>query len=143
MPLTDVRLVSGRSIRLVEMRMSSTYGGLIVGSPSKRTNEFIVDSTVNRARNDCPSRPVHLVPPALAYPDESAGAFGPVEVMPRVRCTGLFESWEIDPAHNSGWWFSALTVVWFQHTTDLPAGNDAPADLREIAWEELAVDLEE
>ncbi len=143
MPLTNVRLASGRSIRLVELRMSSTYAGLLAGSPSKRVNEFIVERTVNRAREDCPSRPVHLVPPALEYPGESAGGFGPVEVMPRVLCTGLFESWEIDPAHDSGWWSSTLTVVWFQHTSDLPAEDDAPAGLREIAWEELAVDQEE
>ncbi|WLQ49814.1 hypothetical protein P8A21_21075 [Streptomyces poriferorum] len=50
----------------------------------------------------------------------------------------MFDSDEIDPAHNSGRYFSALVVVWFQATADTPTNDNAPAGLRSLAWDELA-----
>ncbi|WP_326581587.1 hypothetical protein OIE69_40410 [Actinacidiphila glaucinigra] len=40
MSLSHVLLSSGRSIELTELRMSSTYGGMLEGYPCKRINDI-------------------------------------------------------------------------------------------------------
>lgn len=42
MPLSRIALSSGRSIELTELRMSSTYGGMLEGYPCKRINDMRV-----------------------------------------------------------------------------------------------------
>lgn len=128
MALSDFTLTSRRWVRLTEVRMSSTYGGLLEGGPSRRVNAFIVGGRVRAAEAAYPDVPVHLI------------ATGDVEELPAVACVGHFESGEIDPAHDDGWHFSALVVVWFQPTTALPSGEDVDPALRGIAWDELARD---
>ncbi|MEO3751376.1 hypothetical protein [Streptomyces sp. B6B3] len=143
MPLSRLVLLSGRSVDLAEIRMSSTYGGLLEGYPCERVNEFVIRSRLRVAGEAYPGRPVHLVPPVVEFPDRPAGSSGPYAELPAVACVGAFRSTEIDPDHDSGWYFSALTVVWFQPAADIPSGADAEPALRALAWEELARDLEE
>ncbi|NEA46732.1 hypothetical protein [Streptomyces sp. SID10815] len=142
MSLSHITLSSGHSIELTELRMSSTYGGMLEGYPCKLINDMKVRSLQKQAERAFTSRPVHLVPPSREYPDETAGAFGPVEVLPSVACIGLFRSTavasELDPVLHR----SALTVVWFQTGVDVPSGEDADLGLRSICWEELAQDYE-
>src|SRR5690606_39584224 len=89
-----------------------------------------------------PGAPVHLVTPPREYPDQYAGAFGPVEVLPAVTCVGSFSSAALDPAHDRVLHRSRLTVVWFQPTSLLPSGCDADPRLRQLPWERLAEDDE-
>ncbi|WP_098008945.1 hypothetical protein [Streptomyces sp. sk226] len=138
MSLGHIVLLSGRSIRLTELRMSSTYGGILEGYPCKRINDRKVSWVQRQAELAFPSTPVHLVPPSREYPDESAGAFGPVEVLPSVACVGVFDSTALDSAMDG----STLTVAWFQPAAEVPAGEDADLALRSIRWEELAQDYE-
>ncbi|MGV9270242.1 hypothetical protein ACWDRR_36995 [Kitasatospora sp. NPDC003701] len=138
MSLGHLVLSSGRSIRLVELRMSSTYGGMLEGYPCKRINDLRVGRLQRQAERDFSATPVHLVPPAREYPDETAGSFGPVEVLPPVACIGVFDSAALDPAMDG----SALVVAWFQSAPDVPSGEDADLALRSIRWEELAQDYE-
>ncbi|GAA5063090.1 hypothetical protein [Streptomyces similanensis] len=142
MSLSHITLSSGHSIELTELRMSSTYGGMLEGYPCKLINDMKVRSLQRQAERAFTSRPVHLVLPSREYPDETAGAFGPVEVLPSVACIGLFRSTavasELDPVLHR----SALTVVWFQTGVDVPSGEDADLGLRSICWEELAQDYE-
>ncbi|MEV6104268.1 hypothetical protein AB0M28_06065 [Streptomyces sp. NPDC051940] len=138
MSLGHLVLSSGRSIRLTELRMSSTYGGMLEGYPCKRINDLKVDWLQRQAERKFPSTPVHLVPPSREYPDETAGAFGPVEVLPSVACVGVFNSTALDPAMDG----STLVVAWFQPAPAVPAGEDADLALRSIRWEELAQDYE-
>ncbi|MEV5970321.1 hypothetical protein [Streptomyces sp. NPDC051921] len=138
MSLGHVVLSSGRSIRLTELRMSSTYGGMLEGYPCRRVNDRKVDWLRRQAERAFPSTPVHFVPPSREYPDETAGAFGPVEVLPSVFCVGVFHSVAIDPAMDG----SALAVAWFQPLPQVPAGENAGLALRGIHWEELAQDYE-
>ncbi|MGP3966446.1 hypothetical protein [Streptomyces sp. 6N223] len=143
MSLSWMVLASRRSINLSEVRMSSTYAGMIVGQPSKHANDSIIRRRVRAAEEAYPDLPVHLVPPVIEYPDLLPGALGRVEMLPAVACIGVFESGAIDPANDDGWTFSALAVVWFQPTPDLPSGESVdPAALRDIAWDELARDYE-
>lgn len=142
MPLSHIVLSSGRSIELTELRMSSTYGGMLEGYPCKPINDMRVSGLQRQAERAFPSLPIHLVRPSCAYPDETAGAFGPVEVLPCVACIGVFGSnpvaSELDPVLHR----SALGVVWFQTVPDVPSGEDADLGLRSIRWDELAQDHE-
>ncbi|MFE9881837.1 hypothetical protein [Streptomyces sp. NPDC005784] len=138
MSLGHIVLLSGRSIRLTELRMSSTYGGMLEGYPCKRINDLKVSWLQRQAERAFSSTPVHLVPPSREYPDETAGAFGPVEVLPSVACVGVFNSAALDPSMDG----STLVVAWFQPAPEVPAGEDAGLALRSIDWEELARDYE-
>ncbi|MFF2775491.1 hypothetical protein ACFVU3_11330 [Streptomyces sp. NPDC058052] len=138
MSLGRVVLLSGRPIRLTELRMSSTYAGLLEGYPCKRVNDRKVAWLRRDAARAFPSWPVHLVPPTLAYPDRAPGGLGPVEVLPSVACVGVFDSQPLDPSMDG----STLVVAWFQPAPDVPDGEHADEGLRGLAWEELAQDYE-
>ncbi|MFJ9517996.1 hypothetical protein ACIRPK_06970 [Kitasatospora sp. NPDC101801] len=142
MSLSHVVLSSGRSIALTTLRMSSTYTGMLEGYPCKRINDLKVGGLRRMAESGSFSSPVHLVPPSLDHPDQTAGAFGPVEVLPPVACIGAFESTVIDPELHPALHRSALTVIWFQPVPDVPSGENADLALRGIHWEELARDYE-
>ncbi|AVV46221.1 hypothetical protein PYK79_27870 [Streptomyces sp. ID05-04B] len=142
MSLSRIALSSGRSIELTELRMSSTYGGMLEGYPCKPINDLKVRSLQRQAEGAFPSTPVHLLPPSREYPDRTAGAFGPVEVLPSVACIGSFRSTVVAPGLDPVLHRSALTVMWFQTGLDVPSGKDADLGLRSIRWEELAQDYE-
>ncbi|MFF7215194.1 hypothetical protein ACFZAU_32420 [Streptomyces sp. NPDC008238] len=142
MSLSRIVLFSGRSIELTELRMVSTYHGLLEGYPCKRINDMRVSGLQRMAERTFPSTPVHLVPPSREYPDQTAGAFGPVEVLPPVACTGRFGSTAVAPELDPVLHRSALTVIWFQSLPDVPSGEDAGPALRGVHWEELAQDYE-
>jgi hypothetical protein len=142
MSLTRVVLSSGRTIDLSELRLSSTYGGMPEGYPCKPVNELKIKGLLHTAERAFPSAPVHLVPPPREYPDQYAGSFGPVEVLPAVACVGTFRSTALDPAHDPVLYRSSLNVIWFQHTTHVPWGCDAEPALLDLPWEQLARDHE-
>lgn len=142
MSLTRVILTSGRSLDLSELRLSSTYGGLPEGYPCKPLNDMKIKGLVHAAERAHPSVPVHLVPPPREYPDQYAGAFGPVEVLPAVACVGAFHSVALDRDHDPVLRRSALTIIWFQPTARVPYGCDAEEALRGVDWEGLARDYE-
>ncbi|NNN32833.1 hypothetical protein HLK59_21195 [Streptomyces sp. S3(2020)] len=142
MSLARLVLTSGRSIELSELRLSSTYGGLLEGYPCKPVNEMKIRGLLRSAEREFPGSPVHLVTPAREYPDQYSGAFGPVEVLPTVACVGRFRSNAMNPAHDPVLYRSGLTVIWFQPTTQVPSGCDAEDGLRDVAWDELAEDYE-
>ncbi|MEU6799155.1 hypothetical protein ABZ907_46335 [Nonomuraea wenchangensis] len=142
MSLSRITLSSGRSIELSELRMSSTYGGLLEGYPCKRFNDFKIGGLLRTAESTFPATPVFLVPPPVAYPDLPPGGFGPVEELPAVACVGAFRSTVIAPEHDPVLYRSALTIVWFQPTTVVPSHDSADPGLRDIPWEELAREYE-
>lgn len=142
MSLSHIALSSGRSIELTELRMSSTYGGMLEGYPCKRINDMKVSGLQRQAEHAFSSMPVHLVPPSREYPDQTAGAFGAVEVLPSVACIGAFRSTAVSPELDPVLHRSALTVVWFQAVLDVPSGEDADLALCSMHWEELAQDYE-
>ncbi|MEU6530436.1 hypothetical protein ABZ869_14730 [Streptomyces sp. NPDC046928] len=142
MSLTRVLLTSGRSLDLAELRLTSTYGSMLEGYPCKLVNDMTVHGLLSSARHTHPSSPVHLLPPDLDRPDQPAGPFGPVEILPPVACVGSFRSTALDPTHDPALHRSSLTVVWFQPTTRVPSGEDAEESLRRIDWEGLAEDHE-
>jgi hypothetical protein len=142
MSLTRVVLTSGRSVDLAELRLSSTYGGMLEGYPCKPLNDLRIKALLRAAEHTFPTTPVHLVPPPREHPDQYAGAFGPVEVLPPVACVGNFDSTALTPTHDPVLYRSTLTVIWFQPGPQVPSGCDADAGLRGLDWEELARDYE-
>ncbi|MFD4125064.1 hypothetical protein ACFXKK_18430 [Streptomyces globisporus] len=142
MSLSHVVLASGRSVELTEIRMESAYAGFLEGYPCKRINDMKTRGLRRRAEQDFPALPFHLVPPVLTYPDETGGAFGPVEVLPPVLCVGFFRSTAVDPGLDPVMHRSALVVAWFQATPVVPSGEDADPGLRGIDWDALALDRE-
>ncbi|MQM26729.1 hypothetical protein [Glycomyces albidus] len=142
MSLSRIALASGRSIELTDLRMSSTYGGVLEGYPCKSINDMKVRGLQRQAERAFPSTPVHLVSPARKYPDQPAGAFGPVEVLPSVACIGAFRSTAVAPELDPVLHCSALIVVWFQTGLDFPPSEDADLGLHNIRWEQLAQDHE-
>lgn len=142
MALSSITLISRRTVRLTDLRLSSTYGGLLEGVPTKEVNDRIVRHRVDAARKAYGGHfPVHLVPPERTPTGERTRRGEPVEQIPTVACMGVFDSSEIDPAHDDGWWYSVLTVVWSQPEPRVPGPDWAPPGLRELAWEELARDF--
>jgi hypothetical protein len=139
--LSSITLLSHRTIRLTDLRLSSTYGGLLAGSPTKEVNDRTVRHRVDAARRAWSHFPVHLVPPPRTLTGRETRRGEPVEVLPEVACLGVFDSSEIEPEHDDGWWYSVLTVVWFQPEPRVPGPDYAPPGLRELAWEELARDF--
>ncbi|MFJ3668034.1 hypothetical protein ACIPSE_16440 [Streptomyces sp. NPDC090106] len=142
MSLARLVLASGRSVELSELRMSSTYGGLLEGYPCRVVNEMKIQGLLRSAENDFPRTPVHLVPPPREYPDQYSGGFGPVETLPPVACVGAFRSTALDPSHDPVLYRSRLTVVWFQPTTDLPSPCHPDDPLTTMPWNDLARDHE-
>ncbi|MFI2377896.1 hypothetical protein ACH5AO_22970 [Streptomyces sp. NPDC018964] len=142
MSLTRVLLDSGRSVDLSELRMSSTYGGMLEGYPCKPLDDRKIDRLLRSAERAFPGAPVHLIPPPREYPDQYAGTFGPVEVLPTVTCVGSFRSEALDPAHDRSLYRSRLTVVRFQPSPRVPSGRDAEPSLRDLSWERPAEDEE-
>jgi hypothetical protein len=142
MSLSHIVLTSGRSIELVQLRMSSTYGGMLEGYPCKRINDMKVSGLQREAERGSSSATVHLVEPSREYPGETGGHFGPVEMLPSVACIGVFSSTAIDPELDPVLHHSGLTMAWFQATPDVPSGEDADLALRSVRWEELAKDYE-
>ncbi|MFB8381669.1 hypothetical protein [Streptomyces rubiginosohelvolus] len=142
MSLSHVVLISGRSVELTEIRMESTYAGMLEGYPCKPINDMKTRGLRRRAEQSFPTLPVHLVPPVLAHPDQTGGAFGPVEVLPSVLCIGVCRSTAVDPGLDPVLHRSALVVAWFQDTAVVPSGEDADPALRGIDWDALAEDGE-
>ncbi len=142
MSLTRVVLSSGRSVDLAELRLTSTYGDLLEGYPCRPVNEMRIKALLHTAERMSPTTPVHLVPPRREYPDQYAGAFGPVELLPRVSCVGLFSSTALDPVNDPVLHRSGLTVIWFQPHPRVPSADDAEPALRDVDWAALARDYE-
>src|SRR5690606_9012684 len=60
MSLARVVLTSGREVNLSELRLSSTYGGLLEGYPCKPLNDLWIKGLLRSAAQAFPGAPVHL-----------------------------------------------------------------------------------
>lgn len=144
MSLAWVSLASGRSVELTDLKISSTYGGMLEGYPNPRLNDALIARLSKRREYAYCSQPAHVIPPPRSQPDQGAGRlpFGPVETLPPVCCEGSFRSGpvneELDPVLHESW----LMVVWFQEDLSRPIADIAAAALHGLAWEDLAEDIE-
>ncbi|MET9358867.1 hypothetical protein ABZY14_39080 [Streptomyces sp. NPDC006617] len=140
--LTRIVLSGGRSVELTELRLTPTYGDMPASYPCRPVNDLRIRALLHTAAGMSPTVPVHLIPPPREYPDQYAGALGPVETLPRVACVGRFSSMPLAPAKDPVAHRSGLTVIWFQPTTRVPDPYDTDPALRDVDWTSLAQDYE-
>jgi hypothetical protein len=144
MILARISLVSGRSIELTHLELSSMYYGMLEGYPNARMNDARLKYLAKRRESEYGSPPRHLITPPRRYPDPTSGSwpFGPMEELPSLHCTALFHSdrinQELDPVLHRSW----LEVVWFQENVASPVAEFVTAAVRDLAWDEHAEDYE-
>jgi hypothetical protein len=96
--------------------VTSTYSGLLLGSPNEEINQRIVQSALEQT-GSLFSSPVYLVEPRFVvreYPPDYAGRIGEQHypALPGFLSIGHFTSSETRDADDHG---SSLTIVWFQN----------------------------
>ncbi len=140
----DVTLLSGREVRLMELRQSWTYEGMLEGLPTGRMNQRHLDSLLTeRQGKPYPQGPVHMIVPTerpIQYCADTPYPFGTPAELPRVTCIGRFKSWAV--AREEYCYYSGLVVIWFQDEFAFPIDPAVMEKLRAIDWERLAVDVE-
>jgi hypothetical protein len=144
MALVKISLVSGRTIELAHLELTSVYYGLLEGYPNARINDVRLKYLAKRRESEYASPPRHLITPPRRYPDPTTESwpFGPMEELPYVSCLGLFHSRLINQELNPVLYHSWLEVVWFQDNVDSPVAEFVTAAVRDLAWDELAEDYE-
>jgi hypothetical protein len=146
MTLARINLASGRSVELISLTISSTYGGLLEGYPNARMNDALIARLGRRREFTDSSQPARVITPprSRSGPDQGSARmpFGPVETLPSVYCEGSFRSGpvdgELDPVLHESW----LMIVWFQEDLARPVADFAAAAVYELAWDDLAEDIE-
>jgi hypothetical protein len=133
----DVRLWTGRSIRLRAIDQWLVYEGLFDGVPTRSSNAQLVASVVDEASAD--GRGVVLVPP-VETPIPDLGGAGPTEacLLPRTAVRARFDS--PDPVSEGGD-YSELVVVWFQDPWALPVDAGVLDRLHALDWDVHARDM--
>lgn len=133
----DVRLTTGRSIRLRELEQVLVYEGMHDGVPTRGGNAKLVAALVESASGD--GRRVLLLPPVEA-PVGDLGGVGPDEacLLPRTAVRARFES--ADPVSDRAD-YSELTVLWFQNGWAPPLDPAAEHLLRRVDWDTHARDM--
>jgi hypothetical protein len=136
MALARISLISGRSIELTRLTISSTYAGLLEGYPNRRMNDSLLKGLATR-RNAS-----FLIAPPRRYPKPEwpGTSWGPIEELPSLYCEAFFDSDRINPKLDSVLHRSELTVVWFQDDLASPVAEFVTAAVRNLAWDEHAED---
>lgn len=141
-------LRSGRTITLETLHQETTYAGLLVGTPSRESNDWAIENALRAAQERCAggAKP-HLIPPprrdCLREPGDMRELRSPRHVpewLPMVRCIASFK--DVDTVRDHDKDLSVLTVVWYQDEFALPILEPALSQLRALSWEALAVDVE-
>jgi hypothetical protein len=138
--LVQIKLASGREVKLTELVMESTYGGFLEGYPCAQIHDRILSRLEDKAGRRYPYMPVHVVTPSTTILDDHGGSwpFGRPEALPSVVCTGWFNSGPV--SSDPGVDLSSLVVVWFQDATIVSTSRGVPSCLRDFRWDELAAD---
>ena len=133
----DVRLATGRSIRLRELEQTLVYEGMYDGVPTRGRNAKLVAALVGAASDG--GHPALLLPP-VEVPIGDLGGVGPDEacLLPRTAVRARFAS--SDPV-SSGADYSELTVVWFQDGWAPPLDPAVVSLLRQVDWDAVARDM--
>lgn len=150
----SLRVISGREITLDKLTQSRTYAGLLLGTPNKKSNDNLIQSAMDRARQD----PASFGEPLLIDPErrdyfrqrgDMQSVFDRQQDRPeefkqvpewllQVECVGVFNS--IRPARDTTKDASSLTIVWYQD--DFGFDQRAIERLRLVEWDQNATDWE-
>ena len=142
--LALVLLSSGRDIELTHLEIASTYGNFLDGYPFAQLNDLMLTRLANPAGRSPGATRIHVIEPTRTNPtpDAPPGRFGPVELLPAVRCTGTFVSHPVDEDLDPVLYRSRLIVIWFQEDAEAPLSEFVTAAVAQLPWDELAEDSE-
>jgi len=142
-------LDSGRSVTMVAMHQEMTYRGLVEGIPRRELNDDCIRDAIQHARRLClPGASPVLIPPARRdyhrrpgdMDERHAAAGEPVEFLPSITCTGVFD--DALPAQDGNKDYSELTVVWYQDRYAFPISKTVVSQIRALDWKKLATDAD-
>lgn len=144
MGLIKLRLAVNRSVELVKLEVSRTYGGFLEGAPVAGLNDSHLASLERRLTQKYGHMGVHIIPPRRTVPDpaDTDRRGEPVELLPPIECVGIFESRPVENPQDDAWRVSLLVLVWHQDDLTLPFSDDAKARLAAVDWDRHARDCE-
>jgi hypothetical protein len=138
---TTFELVTGRTIELLAIDQSPTYEGLLLGIPTRETNQSDMDRLVVRYIQpggygvplllEPEQRPIDVsrrVPPA-----------GTPAALPAITCIARFMSDKLQGGDDI---WSVLRVIWFQDHFAFPIEERALLQIAEMDWETHATGWE-
>jgi len=134
----EIELLTGRMIRLDGLEQFWTYGGLLVGHPSREMNRRIMDDLVaRRTRPKGYGVPVLLEP--LETPVEKTSpdlSWSTAANLPAITCIAPFIS-DVLPGDADSI-ASTLCVIWFQDEFAFPIDAHIKVELAALDWESRA-----
>src|SRR5262245_5341007 len=136
----SIKLRSGREVRVVSLRQSAVYYGLLEGLPTKEMNCRTIESLLAQERRSG-AEPYLIAPQEtpIAYRDGRPYPFGESASLPGVSCVAYLHS--IFPARVDRD-YSSLTVIWFQSDFAFPIDKSVLDQIVCLDWEKLATDYE-
>src|SRR5262249_45640780 len=144
MALAELVLASGRDVDLVRLEVS-TGGTWLEGYPSARWNDIELAALARSLAERYPHAGTHVIEPSRSHPDPPGmpeGRFGPVELLPAIQCTGVFESHPVSEDADSVHTTSTLVVAWYQPESVLPFDDTSRDILEALDWDRPARDHE-
>ena len=139
----DIKLQTGRSIYLRELRQYEVYEGLLNGLPTRELNEkFMARLLEEEASPTYQSAPYIITPieRKIEMPEGETYPFGTPAALPSVVCICRFES--LFPRASEQGDASGMVVIWFQEDFHYPPEQDIVIQILNIDWESLAGDFE-
>ena len=145
----NIKLNTGREIRLDELSQHYTYAGLIEGKPDRKMNQRIIKSSVELAK----SKLAYTGEPFLIPPKETGIELNDMEIggprdlydkermkIPAIVCLSGWNCYE--PARDSEKMCSFLKIVWFQEEFAMPIYAAIIEKIKAIDWEKHAIDYD-
>jgi len=139
----ELKLQTGRTVWLRELRQRETYEGLLNGLPTKEGNQRLLVRLVKDERCERYSQGPYIIAPierAIEMPEGEEYPFGTPSALPSVTCICRLES--VFPTTPGNGDASGLVVVWFQDLFQYPPPTDIESHLKTIDWENNAGNFE-
>jgi hypothetical protein len=121
----------GRPIWSKCFHQEVTYSGMLIGSPSKKVNDFILGNLVRRAKEMFGDFPVIIL-----NADVQVDANGE-ERLPPIVCVSGFET-IAQPGNRNAF----LIIVWFEHSIEPRLPERTLDQMRNLDWDKIARDYE-
>ena len=135
-------LSSGHTVRVLELRQSRTYEGLLEGLPTTKSNARTLEYLVKAAAADYPRYGAPLLLPCketlTPWEEPQPYPFGTPATLPGVICIARLGS--LQAARDGDW--SAMIVIWLQNDFAFPIAEPIMQRLIDIDWARLATDFE-
>ena len=131
----ELTLFTGRSIKLRHLEQYLTYGGLLLGYPTREMNRQTIERLMTSHTPPKGDEAAYLVKPAETPFELPAGAHrhGTPARLPTVTCIASFLSDRLRHRPDEIW--SALTAIWFQDEFAFPIDPLVLIEIASIDWD--------